>query len=61
MEVMQETSSKNDMLFRDFFNNAPVGFHIFGPDGIIIDINQIEIDMLGYAYDENDNRIPIAN
>ncbi|MCQ9206197.1 MAG: PAS domain S-box protein, partial [Omnitrophica bacterium] len=52
MQIMQETLSRSDMLFRDFFNNAPIGFHIFGPGGIIIDINQTEIDMLGYTYDE---------
>jgi len=35
--------------FRDFFENAPVGFHIFGPDRIIVDINQTELDMIGYS------------
>lgn len=34
---------------RDFFDHAPIGFHSFGPDQIIIDINQAELDMLGYA------------
>jgi PAS domain S-box-containing protein len=37
--------------FRDFFENAPVGFHIFGPDQIIIDINEAELEMIGYSRD----------
>jgi len=32
----------------DFFEHAPVGFHSFGPDQIIVDINQTELDMLRY-------------
>lgn len=38
--------------FRDFFENAPVGFHIFGPDRKIIDINGAELEMIGYSKDE---------
>ncbi len=38
--------------FRDFFKNAPVGFHIFGPDRKIMDINEAELEMIGYAKDE---------
>jgi PAS domain S-box-containing protein len=37
---------------RDFFENGPVGFHIFGPDRGIIDINRAELDMLGYTRSE---------
>ena len=37
---------------RDFFDHAPIGFHSFGPDQIIIDINQAELDMLGYTKQE---------
>lgn len=38
--------------FRDFFENAPVGFHLFGPDRRIIDINRAELEMIGYTKDE---------
>jgi len=38
--------------FRDFFKNAPVGFHIFGPDRKIMDINDAELEMIGYTKDE---------
>ncbi len=38
--------------FRDFFENAPVGFHIFGQNGIISDINRKELDLLGCTQEE---------
>ncbi len=38
--------------FRDFFENAPIGFHIFGPDQIIMDINAAELQMIGYTKNE---------
>ncbi|TKJ36968.1 MAG: hypothetical protein CEE38_08660 [Planctomycetes bacterium B3_Pla] len=38
--------------FSDFFKNAPVGFHIFGPDQTIIDINEAELAMIGYEREE---------
>jgi len=41
-----------DESFRDFFENAPIGCHIFGTDGIILDINRTELDKIGYKRDE---------
>ncbi|MHC4510972.1 MAG: PAS domain-containing sensor histidine kinase [Planctomycetota bacterium] len=38
--------------FRDFFENAPIGFHIFGPDRKIMDINDAELKMIGCTKDE---------
>ncbi len=38
--------------FQDFFANAAVPLHIFGPDRIIIDINQAELDLIGYERSE---------
>ncbi|MHC4397905.1 MAG: PAS domain-containing protein, partial [Planctomycetota bacterium] len=38
--------------FSDFFKNAPIGFHIFGPNQIIADINDAELEMIGYGRDE---------
>ena len=43
---------QSENLFRDFFANAPIGFHIFGPNQIITDINDAELDMIGYRRDE---------
>jgi len=39
-------------LFVDYFENAPVGFHIFGPDQIIMEINETELEIIGYTRDE---------
>jgi PAS domain S-box-containing protein len=36
----------------DFFDNASVGLHWVGPDGIIIRVNQTELDLLGYSREE---------
>ncbi len=47
-QSLRETQER----FRDFFKNAPVGFHIFGPDRIIMDINDAELKMIGYTKDE---------
>ncbi len=49
---------QNDLLLtdeaflRDFFENSPIGFHVFGPDKIIQAMNKAELDMLGYAKEE---------
>ncbi len=36
----------------DFFENATVGLHWVGPDGIILRANRAELNLLGYAVDE---------
>ena len=41
-----------DEYLRDFFENAPIGFHVFGPDQIIIDINATELNIIGYEREE---------
>ncbi len=48
----EESLQTSERRFRDFFENAPIGFHIFGPDQIITDINDAELEMIGYARDE---------
>lgn len=50
-------SSKSSRTFhpadlQDFFDHAPIGFHAFGPDRTIIDMNQTELDMIGYRKNE---------
>ncbi|TVQ12590.1 MAG: PAS domain S-box protein [Balneolaceae bacterium] len=42
--------------FENLFQNAPVGFHINGPDKKITEINQAGLDILGYTRDEIVNR-----
>ena len=36
----------------DFFQNATIGLHWVGPDGIILKANQAELELLGYSRDE---------
>jgi PAS domain S-box-containing protein len=42
--------SQSDL--EDFFENATVGSHWVGPDGIILRANQAELDMLGYRRED---------
>ncbi len=49
---MNEALRESEERFRDFFSHGPVGYHIFGPDRIITDINQAELDMIGFTRDE---------
>lgn len=46
--ALQESEDR----FRDFFEKAPIGFHIFGPDRVFVDVNEAELAMIGYARDE---------
>jgi len=36
----------------DFFDNANIGLHWVGPNGVILRVNQAELDLLGYKRDE---------
>lgn len=42
----------NEGFLRDFFENSPIGFHVFGPDRIIQAMNKAELDMIGYTREE---------
>jgi len=44
------TESKED--FKDLFDNAPVGYHEIDSNGKIVRINQTELTLLGYSYEE---------
>ena len=48
-EVHLERSEQD---LADFFENANVGLHWVGPDGVILRVNQAELDLLGYAREE---------
>jgi PAS domain S-box-containing protein len=43
---------QNERELDDFFENATVGLHWIGPDGIIKRVNQAELDLLGYTRGE---------
>src|SRR6185312_9914043 len=36
---------RNEQLLSDFFENAAVGLHWVGPDGIVLRVNQTELDL----------------
>ncbi len=48
----EEKLRKSEEIFLDFFENSPVGFHIFGNDRIIQAMNEAELDLIGYTHDE---------
>ena len=48
----EDAVEQSENKFHDFFRNAPIGFHIFGPDRKIIDINDAELEMIGYKRKE---------
>lgn len=47
-----ETPPRAEKRYRDLYENAPVGYHSAGPDRMIQDINQTELDLLGYSFEE---------
>ena len=49
---VEQALRRSEQDLRDFFDNATVGLHCVGPDGIILRANQTELDMLGYERDE---------
>ena len=44
--------SRSERELAEFFENANVGLHWVGPDGIILRANQAELDLLGYRREE---------
>ncbi len=44
--------SRSERELAEFFENANVGLHWVGPDGIILRANQAELDLLGYSREE---------
>jgi len=43
---------RSEKLLSDFFENAAVGLHWVGPDGIILRANRAELELLGYSEEE---------
>jgi PAS domain S-box-containing protein len=40
----------------DLYHNAPCGYHMVGPDGIVLQMNDTELRWLGYAREEVEGR-----
>lgn len=48
----QDPAERERRELADFFDNAPIAMHWVGPDGVILRVNQAELDLLGYRRDE---------
>jgi len=49
---MQESLRRSEERFRELFNDAPVGYHEYDMEGRITEVNQTELEMLGYSREE---------
>ena len=49
---MREADDRAAQLLSDFFDNAAVGLHWLGPDGVVLRVNRAELDLLGYEEHE---------
>ncbi len=47
-----EDLRRSEQNLSDFFENANVGLHWIGPDGVILRANRAELEMLGYTREE---------
>src|SRR3954466_645510 len=48
----EQALTRNERELTDFFENAAVGLHWVGPDGVILRANRAELEMLGYPREE---------
>jgi len=49
LERKAQELQRSEELLADFFENAAIGLHWVGPDGIILRANQTELNLLGYS------------
>jgi PAS domain S-box-containing protein len=49
---IEDQLRRSERELTDLFENANVGVHFVGPDGIIMHVNKTELDMLGYRREE---------
>ena len=48
----EERLARRERELSDFFENAAIGLHWVGADGVILRVNQTELDLLGYEREE---------
>lgn len=58
--VNKGSASKHGCDFEDFFENGALALHLVGEDGIILNANKAELELLGYPAEEYIGR-PIAD
>ncbi|MBC8029236.1 MAG: PAS domain S-box protein [Pyrinomonadaceae bacterium] len=49
---VEQALRRSEAELTDFFDNAAIGLHWVGPDGIVLRVNQSELDLLGYTREE---------
>ena len=49
---VEQALRRSERDLADFFDNASIGLHWVGPDGIIIKVNQTELDLFGYSRED---------
>jgi PAS domain S-box-containing protein len=49
---LEESVQERAAEARDLYNNAPIGYHSVNEDGLIVMMNQAELDWLGYRREE---------
>ena len=52
LKQADEALRRSERDLSDFFEHASIGIHWVGPDGIILRVNQTELDLLGYSREE---------
>ena len=52
VETRTRTLREKEQHFRDLYENAPLGYHTVDAEGLIVSMNRIELDWLGYSADE---------
>ena len=49
---IEESLKRSEEKFRELFDSAPIGYHEIDSNGCIVDVNQTELEMLGYMREE---------
>lgn len=52
---------RSEERYRDLYDNAPDGYHLIGPDGTILEVNDTWLRMLGYERGEVEGRMKITD
>ena len=49
---VEQAMLRNEAQLTDFFENSTIALHWVGPDGVVLRVNEAELDMLGYNREE---------
>lgn len=60
-KIIRNSKTKAINQILALFNHAPCGFHSLDANGVIIAINQTELDWLGYTYEEVVNKMKFTD